>query len=117
VRLADFLRDQASSSKTSTAQAAARAAAAGRPEARRRPAGREPGPEEDYFSRRFGDLLHVDDPERIDLLLKVAEPAPEYRPQGEHERRLLQMLAYQRLSRLRHQPGALSLAVAEFGRP
>lgn len=54
-----------------------------------------PGSEDDYFGRRFGDLLHLDDPERIDLLLKVAEPAPEYRPQGEHERRLLQMLAYQ----------------------
>lgn len=54
-----------------------------------------PGSEDDYFGRRFGDLLHPDDPERIDLLLKVAEPAPEYRPQGEHERRLLQMLAYQ----------------------
>lgn len=51
--------------------------------------------EDDYFGRRFGDLLHLDDPERIDLLLKVAEPAAEYRPQGERERRLLQMLAYQ----------------------
>jgi superfamily II DNA or RNA helicase/HKD family nuclease len=28
----------------------------------------EPGPEEDYFSRRFGDLLHVNDPKRLDLL-------------------------------------------------
>lgn len=54
-----------------------------------------PGSEDDYFGRRFGDLLHLDDPERIDLPLKVAEPAPEYRPQGERERRLLQMLAYQ----------------------
>jgi superfamily II DNA or RNA helicase/HKD family nuclease len=54
-----------------------------------------PGSEDDYFGRRFGDLLHLDDPQRIDLLLKVAEPAPEYRPQGEHEGRLLQMLAYQ----------------------
>lgn len=54
-----------------------------------------PGSEDDYFGRRFGDLLHLDDPERIDLLLKVAEPAADYRPQGEHEGRLLQMLAYQ----------------------
>lgn len=51
--------------------------------------------EDDYFGRRFGDLLHLDDPQRIDLLLKVAEPVAEYRPQGEYERRLLQMLAYQ----------------------
>jgi len=28
----------------------------------------EPGPEEDYFSRRMADLLHVDDPLRLDLM-------------------------------------------------
>ena len=31
----------------------------------------EPGPEEDYFSRRFGDLLHVDDPQRLDVMTAV----------------------------------------------
>jgi superfamily II DNA or RNA helicase/HKD family nuclease len=31
----------------------------------------EPGPEEDYFSRRFGDLLHVDDPQRLDAMAAV----------------------------------------------
>lgn len=51
--------------------------------------------EDDYFGRRFGDLLHLDDPQRIDLLLKIAEPAAEHRPPGERERWLLQMLAYQ----------------------
>lgn len=54
-----------------------------------------PGAEDGYFGRRFGDLLHVDDPARTDLLLKVAEPGASYAPQGERERQLLQMLAYQ----------------------
>jgi len=31
----------------------------------------EPGPEEDYFSRRFGDLLHMDDPRRLDVMATV----------------------------------------------
>ena len=52
------------------------------------------GLEDDYFGRRFGDLLHLDDSARIDLLLKVAEPAAAYLPKGA-DRRLLQMLAYQ----------------------
>ncbi len=54
-----------------------------------------PGDEDDYFGRRFGDLLHVDDPARIDLLLKIGEPMASYSPGNERERRLLQMLAYQ----------------------
>lgn len=54
-----------------------------------------PGAEDGYFGRRFGDLLHVDDPARTDLLLKVAEPGASYVPQGERERQLLQMFAYQ----------------------
>lgn len=54
-----------------------------------------PGDEDDYFGRRFGDLLHMDDPARTDLLLKVAESTAPYRPQEEGERLLLQMLAYQ----------------------
>ena len=53
------------------------------------------GAEDDYFGRRFGDLLHVDDPARTDLLLKVAEPGASDVPQGERDRQLLQMLAYQ----------------------
>jgi len=35
----------------------------------------EPGPEESYFSRRLGDLLHVDDTVRLDLLTDVAAMA------------------------------------------
>ena len=85
------------------------------------------GPEEDYFGRRFGDLLHVDDPARTDLLLKVAEPTASYAPQTAAEQRLLQMLAYQVdgqthqkgsgesfLERLRAQPEHLA-ELAELG--
>ncbi|MBN8488540.1 MAG: DUF3427 domain-containing protein [Burkholderiales bacterium] len=55
----------------------------------------EPGPEEDYFSRRFGDLLHLDDPRRLDLMAAVgawqAQP-----PQLDVRNALgVQMLAYQ----------------------
>lgn len=53
------------------------------------------GSEDQYFGRRFGDLLHIDDSERIDLLLKVGAPTTDYQPQDERERLLLQMLAYQ----------------------
>lgn len=52
------------------------------------------GPEDEYFGRRFGDLLHFDDSARIDLLLKVAEPVATYLPK-DADGRLLQMLAYQ----------------------
>ena len=53
------------------------------------------GPEDDYFGRRFGDLLHINDPERINLLLKVGEPLRTYEPSNDRERRVLQMLTYQ----------------------
>ena len=55
----------------------------------------EPGPEEAYFSRRFADLLHADDPLRLDLLAAVgADPAA---TDAVDPRRALalQMLAYQ----------------------
>lgn len=64
----------------------------------------QPGSEDDYLGRRFGDLLHMDDPARIDLLLKVGEPGTHYLPEQEHERRLLQMLAYQ-VDAQHHQTG------------
>ncbi|MCK0509472.1 DUF3427 domain-containing protein [Aromatoleum anaerobium] len=63
------------------------------------------GGEDDYFGRRFADLLHIDDPERVDLLFKVGEPAAEYQPQGERVRRQLQMLAYQ-VDAQHHQAGS-----------
>ena len=55
----------------------------------------EPGPEEDYFSRRFGDLLHVDDPWRLDVMAAVgAHQAP--RSELDVQSALgVQILAYQ----------------------
>ena len=55
----------------------------------------EPGPEEDYFSRRFGDLLHVDDPRRLDVMtavgsIQAGSPAP-----NAEDALGVQMLAYQ----------------------
>ena len=53
------------------------------------------GSEDDYFGRRFGELLHMDDPTRIDTLLKISEPTVTYRFRDEREQRVLQMFAYQ----------------------
>lgn len=64
-----------------------------------------PGNEDDYFGRRFGDLLHMDDPARTELLLKVAEPTTTYQPKDEGERRLLQMFSYQ-VDAQHHQTGS-----------
>jgi superfamily II DNA or RNA helicase len=63
------------------------------------------GKEDEYFGRRFGDLLHIDDPERIDLLFKVGDPTADYQPQDEREQRLLQMFAYQ-VDAQHHQTGS-----------
>lgn len=65
----------------------------------------EVGGEEDYFGRRFSDLLHIDDPLRIDMLLRVGEQPAAYRAESEGERRLLQMLAYQ-IDAQHHQSGS-----------
>lgn len=62
------------------------------------------GAEEAYFGRRFSDLLHFDDPERIDLLLKVGESKAGYPPGSDRERLLMQMLAYQ-IDAQHHQSG------------
>lgn len=63
------------------------------------------GSEDEYFGRRFGDLMHINDPERINLLHKVGEPAADYQPQDEREQRLLQMFAYQ-IDAQHHQSGS-----------
>ena len=55
----------------------------------------EPGPEEAYFSRRFADLLHVDDQRRLDLIEAVAGDLPAARQAAESEATAAQMLAYQ----------------------
>ena len=96
VRLADFLHDQALELedvyRAGTGQGRSGWTAL------KRDAGliaSEPGPEEDYFSRRFGDLLHVDDPLRLDVM--IAAGARQERPAMLDAQRALgvQMLAYQ----------------------
>jgi superfamily II DNA or RNA helicase len=53
------------------------------------------GPEDEYLGRRFGGLLHVDDPEQIQLIRRVSESAGEYMISDPQDRARLQMLAYQ----------------------
>jgi len=57
----------------------------------------EPGPEDDYFGRRYGGILHFDDPARISLLLQVGRFGTTELTESEskYEQCLLQMLAYQ----------------------
>lgn len=96
IQLADFLHDQALELediyRTGTGQGRSGWTAL------KRDAGlivSEPGPEEDYFSRRFGDLLHVDDPRRLDVMTAVGshlESSPTLNAQVALG---VQMLAYQ----------------------
>ena len=55
----------------------------------------EPGPEEAYFSRRFADLLHVDDPLRLAAMEAAARGVPDVTGNAGPTRLALQMLAYQ----------------------
>ena len=97
VRLADFLHDQALELedvyRAGTGQGRSGWTAL------KRDAGlivAEPGPEEDYFSRRFGDLLHVDDPRRLDLMAAVGARDRATRWHSMRTDALgVQMLAYQ----------------------
>ena len=93
VRLADFLREQAlepeelyrSHGRSGWTALQRDAGLLNTPE----------GAEDEYFGRRFADLLHYDDPEQVDLLLRVGEAAVPYEALSEREHRRLQMLAYQ----------------------
>ena len=96
VRLADFLHDQALELedvyRTGTGQGRSGWTAL------KRDAGlivAERGPEEGYLSRRFADLLHVDDPHRIDVM--TAAGMQQGRPDSLDVPTALglQMLAYQ----------------------
>ena len=55
----------------------------------------EAPPEEEYFDRRFADLLHLDDTKQLDLMKSVADTRGTYAAQGAAEETRLQMLAYQ----------------------
>ena len=96
VRLADFLHDQALELedvyRTGTGQGRSGWTAL------KRDAGlivAEPGPEEDYFSRRFGDLLHVDDPRRLDVMAAVGARQGQQEALDAKGALGVQMLAYQ----------------------
>ncbi|MDH4392280.1 MAG: DUF3427 domain-containing protein [Aquabacterium sp.] len=104
VRLADFLHDQALDLEDVYRSATGQGRSGWT--ALRRDAGllvAEPGPEEDYFSRRFGDLLHVDDPARLATMAAVGLSAAQLvsQPMGasghpeQPWRAQVQMLAYQ----------------------
>jgi superfamily II DNA or RNA helicase len=96
VRLADFLHDQALELedvyRASTGQGRSGWTAL------KRDAGlivAEPGPEEDYFSRRFGDLLHVDDAQRLDVMAAVGASRDHPPALDARDALGVQMLAYQ----------------------
>ncbi|MBP7081312.1 MAG: DUF3427 domain-containing protein [Rhodocyclaceae bacterium] len=55
----------------------------------------DPGPEEDYFSRRIGDLLHADDPKRLDLFSEIGKSGAEDSCVPAEACLTAQMLAYQ----------------------
>lgn len=96
IRLADFLHDQALELediyRTGTGQGRSGWTAL------KRDAGlivAEPGPQEDYFSRRFGDLLHVDDPRRLDVMAAVGSCQGGSTAINAQDALGVQMLAYQ----------------------
>jgi len=55
----------------------------------------EPGPEEDYFSRRIGSLLHADDPQRLDLIELIGKTGAQSSCVAANTSLATQMLAYQ----------------------
>lgn len=93
IKLADFLHDQ----KISLDEVYRSSSPSGWTSLRRR-AGLLSTPEveaESYYSRRFGDLLHLDDPAQLAVMKRVAEPRPVYGALSDEERVRVQMLAYQ----------------------
>jgi len=97
VRLADFLREQAL--ELEDVYRAASGSQRSGWTALKRDAGlmvSEPGPEEAHFSRRFADLLHIDDARRCDLLAAMAAAGSGPSPRQPAVDLLgAQMLAYQ----------------------
>ncbi len=96
VQLADFLRDQALAlediyrSGTGTGRSGWTAL--------KRDAGlivAEPGPEETYLTRRFGDLLHIDDPRRLDMMTAISARRGNEPTLSATDGLMVQLLAYQ----------------------
>jgi superfamily II DNA or RNA helicase len=96
VRLADFLHDQALELEDVYRYATGQGRSGWT--ALQRDAGliaAEPGPEESYFSRRLGSLLHFDDPRRLDTMARVAAGNGLLASLDTTDERSVQMLAYQ----------------------
>jgi superfamily II DNA or RNA helicase len=96
IRLADFLREQALEMEDVYRASSGQARSGWT--ALKRDAGlmvAEPGPEEEYFSRRFADLLHIDDPRRCDLLAAAAASTGRLLTPQAIDPLAAQMLAYQ----------------------
>ena len=96
VRLADFLRDQALALEDIYRGGGATVRSGWT--ALRRSAGLiagEPGPEEAYFGRRFADLLHIDDPQRLRAMRAAGFTGASLSGTDPVAARCLQMLAYQ----------------------
>jgi len=55
----------------------------------------DPGPREGWLGKRFGDLLHTDDPDYLQLWRKAADPACAFQALDSLDQRRLQMLAFQ----------------------
>ena len=54
-----------------------------------------PSPEEEKLGQRYSDLLHIDDPDHLDLIQLVAEPTTSYERLTAEDRLRLQMVTYQ----------------------
>ena len=96
LRLSEFLHDQALDVEDVYRQSTGQARSGWT--ALKRDAGliaAEPEPEEAYFSRRFADLLHVDDPARLALLARVANASTPLPVAHDPQALSLQMLTYQ----------------------
>lgn len=63
------------------------------------------GQEDEYFGHRFSELLHCNDPEQVDLLVRIGESSVRYQAVGDRDRCRLQMLAYQ-IDGQHHQAGS-----------
>lgn len=93
VRLGDFLYDQ----RIGVEEIYRNAAPSGWTSLRRKAGllGLAPTEDELPLSRRFGDLLHVDDPEQLSVMRRVSESRSDYKPSSEEEAIRAQMLANQ----------------------
>lgn len=73
------------------------------------------GLEDEYFGRRFSELLHCNDPEQTDLVVRISEPTVQYHTLSDRERWRLQMLAYQ-IDGQHHQAGTGEAFLARLSR-